>query len=70
MFTAEARHLYSLPANKVPGMADISDRGAQSRWLRLIHSAPAGTQLLTMSGWLRQIPAREPGECRGADRRL
>jgi hypothetical protein len=51
-------------------MADISDRGAQSRWLRLIHSAPAGTQLLTMSGWLRQIPAREPGECRGADRRL
>ena len=55
MFTAEARHLYSLPANKVPGLAGISDRAAQASWLRLIHTTPAGTQLLTMSGWLRQI---------------
>lgn len=55
MFTAEARHLYSLPVDKVPAMADPTDRGAQARWLRLIRSAPAGTELLTMGGWLRRL---------------
>ncbi len=55
IFTAEARHLYALPADKVPGMADVSDRATQARWLRLIKQSPASTELLTMGGWLRQI---------------
>lgn len=55
MFTAEARHLYSLPKGKVPAMAGPTDRGAQARWLRLIRNAPRGTELLTMSGWLRRL---------------
>ena len=55
MFTAEARHLYSLPPDKTPAMAAVDDRGAQRRWLRLILDAPVSTELLTMGGWLRLI---------------
>jgi hypothetical protein len=55
MFTAEARHLYSLPADKLPGIVSLTDRGSQRRWLRLMHSTPTGTELLTMGGWLRQL---------------
>ena len=55
MFTAEARHLYSLPPEKTPAITDIEDRGAQARWLRLIRNAPVTTELLTMGGWLRLI---------------
>ena len=55
MFTAEARHLHSLPPEKTPGIADIDDRGAQRRWLRHIHASPVTTELLTMGGWLRLI---------------
>ena len=55
MFTNEARHLYSPPADRVPGRVRIDDRAGQAMWLRLISNTPVGTQLLTMGGWLRQI---------------
>jgi hypothetical protein len=55
MFTAEARHLYSLPSEKLPGKVSLDERSSQRRWLRLMHQAPSGTELLKMGGWLRQI---------------
>ncbi len=61
MFTAEARHLYSLPPEKTPAITAVDDRGAQRRWLRLIRNAPVSTELLTMGGWLRLIRRQSRG---------
>jgi hypothetical protein len=55
MFTAEARHLYGPPPEATPATVAVDARPGQLRWRRLMYAAPAGTDLLQMTGWLSRL---------------
>lgn len=59
IFTSEARLLYPEDDRGLPGPVSVDNRAGQRAWLRLMHASKTGTDLQTMTRWLRLL-RREP----------